>query len=85
MDFFILEQRYNENRAHVHVGKKGTKELCKIWLEPEISVEKKGSLKNKDLKEIVELVEKYHSKLMVQWKILKKGEQVKIINIKNNK
>ena len=32
--FLFWNTDYNENRAHVHVGKRGTERLCKIWLEP---------------------------------------------------
>ena len=42
--FLFWGTDFNENRAHVHVGKKGTEELCKIWLEPEVTIENGGSL-----------------------------------------
>ena len=35
-NFLFYKTHFHENRAHVHVGKRGTEELCKIWLEPNI-------------------------------------------------
>ena len=42
----------NENRAHVHIGKKGTAKLAKIWLEPTISIADKGSLTDAQIKNV---------------------------------
>ena len=36
--FLFWNTDYNENRAHVHVGKRGTEHLCKIWLKPVVKV-----------------------------------------------
>ena len=79
--FLFYNTDVNENRAHVHVGKKGTQELCKIWLEPSIEVDKKGSLTDSQLKEIVGIVETYKSQLLKQWSVFKKGETVRILKI----
>lgn len=35
----------NENRAHVHVGKKGIHRFAKIWLEPQIELAENGVIK----------------------------------------
>jgi len=72
----------NENRAHVHVGKKDTNEYCKIWLEPNISVEKQGSLTQQQINQVLKIIEEYKEKLLAQWKIFKQGKQVKIITVK---
>ncbi len=80
--FLFYNTDFNENRAHVHVGKKGTAELCKIWLEPTVEVDKKGDLNESQLKEILGLVELYREQLMAQWKLFKEGKQVKTIKIK---
>lgn len=37
-NFLFYNTDFHENRAHVHVGKRGTEELCKIWLEPNIEL-----------------------------------------------
>jgi hypothetical protein len=79
--FLFWDTDFNENRAHVHVGKKSTEELCKIWLEPEVSVAKSGDLKDKELRQVVEIAKEYHSKLLAQWKVFKKGKPIKIISI----
>lgn len=79
--FLFYNTDYNEDRAHVHVGKKGTLDLCKIWLEPQVEVEKQGELTDAQLKEIVELTEKYKDKLLEQWELFKMGKTVKIIKI----
>ena len=31
-NFLFWSTDYHENRAHVHVGKRSTEDLCKIWL-----------------------------------------------------
>ena len=38
--FLFYNKDFNENRAHVHVGKKDTQTLCKIWLEPTVEIAK---------------------------------------------
>jgi hypothetical protein len=78
--FFGLD--FNENRAHVHVGKKASDEYCKIWLEPEISVAKSGSLTPGELKKVVEITREYHLLLLKQWENFKKGTPIQIITIK---
>lgn len=80
--FLFYNTDFNDNRAHVHVGKKGTAELSKIWLEPTVEVDKKGDLNESQLKEILGLVELYREQLMAQWKLFKEGKQVKTIKIK---
>ncbi|MBO7234067.1 MAG: DUF4160 domain-containing protein [Paludibacteraceae bacterium] len=47
--FLFWNTDFNENRAHVHVGKKGTERLCKIWLEPDIEVADSGDLSTKQI------------------------------------
>jgi len=54
----------NENRAHVHVGKKGTEELCKIWLEPTVTIEKGGSLTTKQQVQVLDLAISYREELL---------------------
>ena len=73
----------NENRAHVHVGKKGTDELCKIWLEPTVSIDKGGSLTIKQQVQVLELASSYREELLRQWKHFKNGQKIRMITIKN--
>ena len=54
---------FHENRAHVHVGKRGTEELCKIWLEPNVELAKQGDLTDKQVKEVIEIVKKIPSEI----------------------
>ncbi len=56
-------------------------QYCKIWLEPKISVAKKGELTDKQLKQVAAIVEKYHKKLLEQWRIFKKCGKVKMQTI----
>lgn len=35
-NFLFYNTDFYENRAHVHVGKRGVEHLCKIWLGPEV-------------------------------------------------
>lgn len=80
--FLFYNKDFNENRAHVHIGKKDTKNLCKVWLEPEVELEKRGDLTDAQLKEVVELASMYREKLMKQWKNFKEGKTIRIIKIK---
>jgi hypothetical protein len=80
--FLFWGTDFNENRAHVHVGKKGTEELCKIWLEPEVTIENGGSLTENQQHQVLELAIKYQSEMLKQWKIFKSGKKLKMITIK---
>lgn len=71
----------NENRAHVHVGRKGTENLCKIWLEPDVEVAVSGDLTSTQINEILSVTKKYRQQLLEQWKIFKNGKKVKIIKV----
>lgn len=76
----------NENRAHVHVGrkvgKKASLKLCKIWLEPEVEVADQGDLTDAQVKQVLELAKTHREQLMKQWGTFKKGEKVRIIKIR---
>ena len=72
----------NENRAHVHAGKKSTDDYCKIWLEPKISVAKEGSLTTVELNDVLNITTKYHSQLIGQWRKFTDGKTIKMITIK---
>ena len=80
--FLFYNTDYYENRAHVHVGKRDTQDLCKIWLEPEISLAKQGDLTDAQVKEVLEIVENQKDKLMEQWQNFKAGNKITIIKIK---
>lgn len=73
---------FNENRAHVHVGKRDTQNLCKIWLEPRVEIAKQGDLTDAQVKEVLVLAETYKDKLLAQWKNFKEGKTIRIIKIK---
>jgi len=84
--FLFWNTDVNENRAHVHVGrkvgKKATFKLCKIWLEPDIEIAVQGDLTDNQLKEVLMLARSFQDRLLEQWKTFKKGEKVKIIRIR---
>ena len=71
-----------ENRAHVHVGKKTTEQYCKIWLEPEISIAKNGTLTTAEINEALTITEEYYCQLVEQWKKFIDGKTIKMITIK---
>lgn len=77
--FLFYNKDFNENRAHVHVGKKDTRTLCKIWLEPNIEIAKQGDLTDAQAKEVLELATQYKDKLLKQWENFKAGKTVRII------
>ena len=75
----------NESRAHVHVGKRNTEHLCKIWLEPDVELVEKGDLTDAQAKEVVAIVRKYREKLLRQWTLFKQGKAIRVIKIKKTK
>lgn len=83
--FLFWNTDYYENRAHVHVGKKRTEYLCKIWLEPSVEIADKGDLTDSQAKEVLEIARSYKDRLLKQWNTFKKGETIKIIKIRKSK
>jgi hypothetical protein len=79
--FLFYGTDVNENRAHVHVGKKDTQDFAKIWLEPKVELAKKGDLTDAQLKQLLEIAEENKSKLLKQWQVFKNGGNVRIIKI----
>ena len=80
--FLFYNKDFNENRAHVHIGKKDTQTLCKVWLEPNVELAKQGDLTDAQVKEVMKLVETYRDKLLAQWQKFRDGKAVRIIKIK---
>ena len=79
--FIIYDTDMYENRRHVHIGRKGTVNLCKIWLEPEIEISKSGDLTKKELKTVKEITEQYHQQLIEQWDKFISGKGIQIIKV----
>jgi hypothetical protein len=79
--FVIYDTDMYENRMHVHVGKKGTENLCKIWLEPELSIAEPGSLTIRQQNEVIKIVKEYQNDLILQWKRFTSGKKVKAIKV----
>jgi len=84
-NFLFWNTDFYENRAHVHVGKRGTEHLCKIWLEPEVEVDNKGDLTDAQVKEILKIAIHYREKLLQQWSLFKQGKAIRIIKVKKTK
>jgi hypothetical protein len=80
--FVIYGADMFENRIHVHVGKKATFKLCKIWLEPEVEISNGGELSQKQQKEVLEIAKSYKNELIQQWKDYIKGQNIKVIKVK---
>ena len=81
--FLFYGTDFNENRAHVHVGKRGVDKYCKIWLEPNIELETKGELTDSQINSILQIAEKYKTVLLKQWENFKAGKNVKVLIIKD--
>ena len=80
MDFPDFGTDSNENRIHVHVGRKDTKHYCKIWLQPKVELGKAGDLNNAELKEVLEIAEQYKDVLVKQWNDYMNGKlKMKIV------
>ena len=84
-NFLFWNTDYHENRAHVHVGKSSTEHLCKIWLEPEVELDKLGDLTDAQAKEVVGIAKAYREKLLRQWSLFKQGKAIRVIKIKKTK
>lgn len=80
--FLFYGTDYYENRAHVHVGKQGTDKLCKIWLEPNITIADPGELTPAQQKQVLQIVTDNKDALLKQWQVFKTGKNVKLLTIK---
>ncbi len=80
--FLFYGSDVNENRAHVHVGKKGMDKFCKLWLEPTIEVAGAGELTQAQLNEVMEIADEYKAILLKQWTKFQNGTTPKMITIK---
>lgn len=78
--FLIFGTDSNENRIHVHVGKKDTKHYCKIWLQPKVELCKSGDLNDTEIKEVMEIAEQHKETLIKQWNDYMSGKlKMKIV------
>ena len=80
--FLFYGTDVNENRGHVHVGKKDTKHFAKFWLEPQVELSKEGELTDAQLRQLQTIVEENREELLKQWEVFRNGGTVKIIKIK---
>ena len=80
--FLFYNTDFQENRAHVHVGKRDTNRLCKIWLEPRIELAAQGDLTTTQVNEVIRIATEYKDILLRQWNAFKKGKVIRMIKIK---
>lgn len=83
--FLFWNTDYNENRAHVHVGRRNTEHLCKIWLEPVVQLAQQGDLTDSQTKEVLAIATEYREKLLHQWSMFKQGKRIRIITVRKTK
>ena len=83
--FFFFPNDKNENRAHVHVSRRKGEEPAKLWIEPEVSVEKRGSLTDTELKQVIKIANDSKEEILNRWQCYKRGKEVKTIRKKTNK
>lgn len=81
-NFLFYNTDFYEDRAHVHVGKRKTEHLCKIWLEPKVELAKQGDLTQSQVNEVLEIAEKYRKTFLKQWDVFKQGKTVRLKKIK---
>lgn len=79
--FLFWNTDFHENRAHVHVGKKGTEHLCKIWLEPTVELVKQGDLSDAQVREVMKIASEYQERLLRQWSLFKEGKPIRMIKV----
>lgn len=70
-----------ENRRHIHVGRRGTEKLCKIWLEPAVEIAKVGELSVTEQREVLEVAGRFRAQLLERWDPVLRGEKVEILKI----
>lgn len=63
---FLFGNTDYKNRAHVHVGKKDTEHLCKLWLEPEVAVASRGHLTDSQVAGVMTIAMQYQKRLCAQ-------------------
>ena len=80
--FVIYGTDKYENRKHVHVGKKATLKLCKIWIDPPVEVADPGDLSQRQQIEVLDIVNKYKDELIIQWEDFVEGKKIKTIKVK---
>lgn len=81
-NFLFYNTDFHENRAHVHIGKRGMENLCKIWLEPEVELAKQGDLTDAQVKQVLKIASDYRVQLLRQWELFKSGKTIRIIKVK---
>jgi len=79
--FTIFGTDIFENRKHVHIGRKGTEQLCKVWLEPDVEMAKSGELSLSEQREVLQITVLYREELIQQWEQFLSGQKVEIIKI----
>jgi len=82
--FFIYSGDINEKRLHIHVEKKKGRYriAAKFWLEPEIELETKGNLTNKEINEVMKIIKMNKERLVKQLEKFYNGMEIKTIRIK---
>lgn len=80
--FVIYGTDKYENRKHVHVGKKATLNLCRIWIDPLIEVADPDDLSQKQQNEVIDIVKLYKNELIQQWEFFFEGKNIKTIKVK---
>lgn len=56
-----------EDRMHVHVRHRDGR-TAKVWIEPEIEIEKEGDFKNHELNVILKLCREYENDIKAVWR-----------------
>jgi len=84
-NFLFWNTDYHENRAHVHVGKRSTEHLCKIWLEPNVELADKGDLTDSQVKQVLGIAAEYRERMLRQWEQFKQGKHIRVIKAKKQK
>lgn len=81
--FFLFSSDINEKRKHIHVRDRKGKisNLCKYWLEPEISLAYNKGFTNKEIKEIGSLIVEHKTIINKQVKLFRAEKTVKSIII----
>ncbi len=77
--FSFYDTDIYENRAHIHVGKRGTTNLCKIWLEPVVELASQGDFTKQEANQAVRIAQNNSEDLLNQWNLFKQAQKLTII------
>ncbi|MBE7412514.1 MAG: hypothetical protein L6Q54_12475 [Leptospiraceae bacterium] len=80
--YYFVKDAIADEPLHVHVAvSKDRYRFGKFWLEPDVSMDRKGALSTPDILKVEKALKKNLTKIKAQIEKIKKGESVKVIKL----